>query len=57
MLPQTLIEAANIIDINIKTLSKYLNKENLNTKEYTITIKNNKIKRIGVFLNKKDKIN
>jgi hypothetical protein len=47
---QTLTEAAKIIDVNIKTLSKHLDKEILYSEEYTANIKNNKVKRIKVFL-------
>jgi len=49
LLVQTLSEAAEIIGVNIKTLSKYLDIEISNNSKFTITIKNYSIKRIKVF--------
>jgi hypothetical protein len=47
---QTLREAANIVGVNIKTLSNKLNKEVLDSDEPMVNIKNFKVKRIGVFI-------
>jgi len=47
---QTLTEAANIVGVNIKTLSNKLNKEVLDSDEPMVNIKNFKVKRIGVFI-------
>jgi len=45
----TLTECAEIIGINIKTLSKYLDIREVIKEEYTAEIKNFKVKRIGVY--------
>jgi hypothetical protein len=47
---QTLREAANIVGVNIKTLSNKLNKEVLDSDEPMVNIKNFKVKHIGVFI-------
>jgi len=52
---QTLTEAAKIVGVNIKTLSNKLNKEISDSDESMVSIKNFKVKRIGVFY--KNKLN
>lgn len=47
---QTLTQAAKIVSVNIKTLSKYLDKKSPNNLEYTALVKKHKIKRIKIFL-------
>nr|YP_009574415.1 hypothetical protein [Arthrobotrys musiformis]QBM31683.1 hypothetical protein [Arthrobotrys musiformis] len=48
---QTVSESADIIGVNIKTLSKYLDVEFEVNSEYTVLIKNYKIKRIKIYYN------
>lgn len=49
VITQTITEAAKIVGVNIKTLSKKLDRKMLQSAEYTANINNIKIKRIGVF--------
>lgn len=51
VLKQTLFEAADIVDVNIKTLSKLLDK----SEDGLVKIKENIVKRIAVFYNTADK--
>ena len=51
VLKQTLFEAADIVDVNIKTLSKLLDK----SEDGSAEIKGNIVKRIAVFYNTADK--
>ena len=47
---QTLTQAAKIVGVIIKTLSKYLDKKSANNLVYTALVKKHKIKRIKIFL-------
>lgn len=47
---QALREAANIVGVNIKTLSNKLDKEISDSDESMVNVKNFKVKRIGVFI-------
>ena len=51
LIVQTLSEAAKIVGVNIKTLSKHLDVESSNNLKYTTLIKKHKIKRIKIFFN------
>ena len=46
---QTLTESANIVGVNVKTLSKHLDIESANNSEFTAIIKDHKIIRIKVY--------
>nr|YP_009663731.1 hypothetical protein [Dactylella tenuis]QCW06868.1 hypothetical protein [Dactylella tenuis] len=46
---QTISESADIISVNVKTLSKHLNVEFEVNSEYTVLIKNYKVKRIRIY--------
>jgi len=48
---QTISESADIVGVNIKTLSKHLDVEFEVNSEYTVSIKNYKIKRIKIYYN------
>jgi hypothetical protein len=46
---QTLTDSANIIGVNVKTLSKHLDVESGSNSEFTAFFKDHKIKRIKVY--------
>lgn len=49
LIKQTISESADIVGVNVKTLSKYLDVESEVNPEYTVLMKNYKVKRIGVY--------
>lgn len=46
---QTLSESANIVGVNIKTLSKHLDVDSTENSEFTAMVKDHKITRIRVY--------
>jgi hypothetical protein len=46
---QTLSESANIVGVNVKTLSKHLGVDPADNSEFTAMVKDHKIKRIRVY--------
>lgn len=46
---QTLTESANIVGVNVKTLSKHLDVDSAKNSEFTAMVKDHKIKRIRVY--------